>query len=130
MKALFDQARKEKPIESINTEEDESEIYDDEPDLEETNTSSGNTSPEIDEIEEKTKDVAINIIIRRLKECRLSLLKEGYYTIDKLLTNDMIEQIAEKHPSNVDELKEIIGEDIEYYVCHKILEAIRYKDNQ
>ena len=130
MKALFDQARKEKPIENINTEEDEPEIYDDEPDLEETNTSSGATSPEIDEIEEKTKDVATNIIIRRLKECRLSLLKEGYYTIDKLLTNDMIEQIAEKHPSNVDELKEIIGENIEYYVCHKILEAIRYKDNQ
>lgn len=120
MKQKFEEVRKtkqpeiQKSIASQDDEEDEEVIA----------SNKAQAEPEVEIIEKQTKDLAKEVMNRKLKECRLELFQNREFGIMRILTDEIIDEIIEKNPSTSAELKIIIGADVDSYVCQSILSCI------
>ena len=121
MKQKFEEARKEKQSKpQIKKEHDDViEINDDI----EPQQASGK-EPEIEELEKKTSDISAQVSLRRLKECRSKLYESDNLNINSVLTDETLESIARKRPSTSQEIKDIVGQDVDRQICLAILLAL------
>ncbi len=120
MKQKFEEARKAKQVEpqakiASDTKEKETAII---------STQASSEETDIEEIEKQTGNIARGVVSRRLKECRLKLFQNRIFNIMNILTDEKIEQLAEEHPSTVQEIRNLLGDNADNYICREILSVL------
>ncbi len=111
MKDLFEKAKKNNEDKPTITSSEKVELKPNKDVIEEQ---------DIDEIEQKTDEIANRILVRKLEQCRTSLFEEGVYNTHRVLTNEKINELVKAKPTSVMQIQDILGKDADLFICERI----------
>ena len=121
MKQKFDEARKENQSKPKVVEKEEVNIFDD--DIL-TTPQIHVEDPELEEIERKTVEIAKERMTRNLKVCRLKMFQDRVFNIMSIITDDKIAEIVDKRPTSTQQVKDILGNEADEYICQNVISTI------
>ncbi len=111
MKDLFEKAKKDNEDKPTITPSEKVELKPNKDVIEEQ---------DIDEIEQKTDEIANRILVRKLEQCRTFLFEEGIYNAHRVLTNEKINELVKAKPTSVMQIQDILGKDADLFICERI----------